>query len=236
MDRLEDAEVEAAWAAYREDGDQQALELLIVHYQPLVAYFARKALAKAPAHQDPEEILSFAQRGLLDAISKFDPAQRVQFTTYASRRIPGAIVDGQREADPLTRPIRARVRALAEAQRRLEEEHGRPANVAELAADLQLPEDEVRHLQVQQQTLTAELDEALVDPSHFEISVEVDAFERVAIQMLARRITELTDRDRLFLLLYYEDGLSLAQVGAQLGINDSRASQIRREMVRALAS
>jgi RNA polymerase sigma factor FliA len=79
--RLTPEELADAWTAYRRDGDPEALDVLVRGYAPLAGYLAHRALVKAPEHQDPEEILSFAQDGLLDALRKFDPAQGVKFET-----------------------------------------------------------------------------------------------------------------------------------------------------------
>src|SRR3954468_20951476 len=87
---MQDRELlDAAWAAYREDDDPDALDFLVRCYAPLAGYLAQRALAKAPEHQEPEEILGFAQDGLLDALGKFNPAVGVKFETYATRRIAG---------------------------------------------------------------------------------------------------------------------------------------------------
>ena len=106
---LSESELEGLWQVYAEDGDPVALEALVIHYEPLARYLARRALAKAPAHQDAEDLISYAHRGLLDAILKFEPGRGLKFETYASRRIGGEIIDGLRRQDPLTRTTRQRV-------------------------------------------------------------------------------------------------------------------------------
>jgi RNA polymerase sigma factor for flagellar operon FliA len=237
VERLTEEELQALWSLYVDEKDQVALEALVIHYEPLARYLARRALAKAPPHQAAEDLLSYAHRGLLDAITKFEPGRNLKFETYASRRIGGEIIDGLRRQDPLTRPVRQRVKQLKEGQHSLWESLGRTPTVDELAEFMGVTVDEVRSLQVAQQTLTRELDDTVAEQlrtDDFEVAVECGSLEEAAISLLAQRIPELSDRDRLFILLYYDENLSLTAIGAQMGVNDSRASQIRREMIRAL--
>lgn len=234
--RLSDEEVAALWAAYGAEPNGPALEALIAHYEPLARFLARRALAKAPAHQDAEDLISSAHQGLLDAVRRFEPARGLKFETYASRRIAGAIVDGQRKDDPLTRSARKRVNALRDAQRALWSELGRQPAIEELANVLGESEATVRELLVQQQTLTKELDAASEVASVSDASEDLD-LESLACESreeLAARLAHLGARDRVFVLLYYVEQRTLREIGQRFGCSDSRCAQIRKEVMHTL--
>jgi RNA polymerase sigma factor for flagellar operon FliA len=234
-----DEELAKVWAWLQEDQDPEALEILTVHYEPLARYLARRALAKAPAFQDREDMLSYAHHGLLDAIKKFEPGRGIKFETYASRRITGEIIDGLRKQDPLTRQMRKRVSALRDAQVRHWDASGREATVEQLAAALDESVTAVRELMVTQQTLTKELDESFAGDSGAalvatETEHEVEAEEDQMMVGLSRMLPRLSERDRTFLVLYYCEKRSLRDIGKQFGVSDSRCAQIRRDMLQSM--
>jgi RNA polymerase sigma factor FliA len=227
-------ELAQLWAWYSEDHSPEALEILTAHYEPLARYLTRRALARAPAHQDKEDLLSYAHHGLLDAIRKFDPTRGFKFETYASRRITGSIIDGLRSQDPLSRPVRKRVSALRDAQLRHWENRGRSPTVEELAEDIGESVEAVRLLLVHQQTLTKELDAAVAETHFTDGDAEAVLEEEGLIEGLATLLPRLSQRNRLFVLLYYVDKRSLRDTGKVLGISDSRCAQIRREALQSL--
>lgn len=231
---MNDSDLAQLWEWYQETKAPEALEMLTAHYEPLARYLTRRALAKAPPHQDKEDLLSYAHHGLLDAISKFEPERGFKFETYASRRITGAIIDGLRSQDPLSRPVRKRVSALRDAQVRHWDKMGRSATVEELAADIGESVAAVRELLIHQQTLTKELD-ATVAESHFtDGDAEAILEEEALAEGLAQRLPLLSERDRVFATLYYVEKRSLRDTGKALNVSDSRCAQIRREVLHAL--
>lgn len=233
--RLTDQEVSDLWGSFGM-GQKSALEGLVRHYEPLARFLARRALAKAPAHQDAEDLISSAHQGLLDAIQRFEPDRGLKFETYASRRIAGAIVDGQRKDDPLTRSARKKVNTLRDAQRDLWSELGRQPSVPELAAAMGVDQTAVRDLMVQQQTLTKELDGAAEQATVSSISddLELESLSDQSREELAERLARLSARDRIFVLLYYVEQQTLREIGSRFGCSDSRCAQIRKEVMNTL--
>lgn len=153
-----EADLAAIWEVYIETRSPQALEILVAHYEPLARYLAHRARTRAPAYQDADDLLSYAHHGLLDAIPRFEPERGFKFETYASRRITGEIIDGLRKQDPLSRPVRRRVKTLAAAEADLQDALNRQPTIKELAAALSLPEEEIRELLVLRQTLNRSID------------------------------------------------------------------------------
>ena len=231
---MTDEELTQTWEWWQTTQDPQALEVLVAHYEPLARYLARRALAKAPPHQDKEDLISYAHHGLLDAIKKFEPERGFKFETYASRRITGEIIDGLRKQDPLSRPVRKRVSALRDAQVRHWDTWGRSPTVEELAADIGESVESVRELLVHQQTLTKELDQSVAESHTTEGDAEAELAEEEMVVGLSDRLVRLSERDRVFVILYYIERLSLRDTGKALGVSDSRCAQIRRDIMLSL--
>lgn len=242
---LSQEDLDAIWVSYVETQDPETLEFLVAHYESLARYLARRALAKAPPYQDPEDILSYAHHGLLDAIARFEPG-RVKFETYATRRIAGAIIDGQRRQDPLGRAVRKGVKTLASAEDALWNLLGREPTVAEMAAELGEPEAHVRELLVTRQTLMSSLNESFDDSGEpvrdetvsglvEQSEAEVSAFMREIAIAISVRLARLSPRERAFMLLYYCERRNLREVGDILSISRPRCGQIRNDALASLA-
>lgn len=233
--KRDDSDLVPVWAAYKETGDMDALELLVARYAPLASYLARKALKRAPAHQDAEDMLSFAQHGLLDAIRRFDLDAGVKFETYATRRIAGNILDEQRRMDPLTRPLRTRVKAVNSATEALWEELGRNPTVAEVAARSELTEAQVREAQASVKTMVAELDTASVDASHRIGDEAVTTVQLADLRgRIAHRLTELDEFGMVWLLVFYCDGHEQRDAMKTLGVNPKGCQDARDRVLRGL--
>lgn len=246
MSGLSQEEIDEIWRSYVEDRDPETLEFLVAHYESLARYLARRALAKAPPYQDAEDILSYAHHGLLDAIARFEPG-RVKFETYATRRIAGSIIDGQRRQDPLGRAARKGVKALAATEDALWNKLGREPTVSELAQELGEAEDQIRELLLTRQTLMSSLSELFADsgePVRDEITTglieqspaEVEAFLRDITAAIAERLPRLSEKERAFVLLYYCERRNLRQVAGILGVSRPRCGQIRLDILESLAT
>ena len=234
MNELELAE---AWEHYTGLACEVALDRLVRHYTPLARFLARRAILRAPEYQEADDLLSDAQHGLLDAIKRFEPARGFKFETYASRRIAGAIVDGQRRNDPLTRAARKSVNQLRDATHAFWTSHNRQPTVEDLAEALDLPADEVRHLLVARQTVTSELPADLdVRGSDNTGDVVLQSQAEQVTVAVATRLARLDERARSFAFMYYVERRTLREIGSVLGCSDSRCAQIRKEVVAALTA
>lgn len=244
-EQLTREQLDEIWRDYVSTRDTETLEFLVVHYESLARYLARRALAKAPPHQDAEDILSYAHHGLLDAIARFEPG-RVKFETYATRRIAGAIIDGQRRQDPLGRAARKGVKDLAQNEDLLWSRLGREPTVGELAQELGESEDQIRELLVTRQTLMSSLDESFNDsgePVRDEITTglvahstaETETFMAEVSAALSERLPQLTEKERAFVVLYYCEHRNLREVSEILGISRPRCGQIRLDALESLS-
>ena len=243
------AVVALLWREYKQDATHEARERLILHYSPLVKFVAGRVASGLPQSIEQSDLVSYGIFGLIDAIDKFDPARGFKFETYAISRIKGAIIDELRSIDWVPRSIRAKARAVERAYSKLENELKRSPDDREVAAELDLGEEELNHVlsQVSFTGLVA-LDELLgrqqgaggdgggsatvgdtiADRAHD----PVEAFETDEMKhLLADAINRMPDRERLVLTLYYYEGLTLAEVGGVLGVTESRVCQIHTKAI-----
>jgi RNA polymerase sigma factor FliA len=227
------------WDEYKRRGTSNARERLILHYSPLVKFVAGRVGAGLPQSVEQGDLVSYGMFGLIDAIEKFDPARGFKFETYAIARIKGAIIDELRSIDWVPRSVRAKARAIERAYSTLENDLRRTPDDGELAHELGISEAELADWlsRISFVGLVA-LDEILpagdlpgastvgdlvVDPAHDPVAAfEVDEMKH----LLADAINRAPDRERLVLTLYYYEGLTLSEIGAVLGVTESRACQI----------
>ncbi len=220
----------AAWREFQAGGDPRLREALIDHYAALVPYIARRVAANAPAHVDREEFISYGYFGLIDAVDRFEPGRGIKFETYATKRIRGAILDGLRSEDNLTRLARKRIKDARLVMAEYEARFNREPTIEEIAAQLGVTTAELSSaLQLEN---TGSMPEQVVDLGGDDPEVELEVAD--ARSRLAERVARLPERDRAFVLLYYCQAMTLIDVGAELGVSDSRAGQIRLEVLRAL--
>jgi RNA polymerase sigma factor for flagellar operon FliA len=241
------AVVAELWDDYKTNSNHETRERLILHYSPLVKFVAGRVAAGLPQSIEQTDLVSYGIFGLIDAIDKFDPARGFKFETYAISRIKGAIIDELRSIDWVPRSVRAKARAVERAYSKLENELRRTPEDREIAAELEMNEEELNHLlsQVSFTGLVA-LDELLGRQQNGESQGSatvgdtiadrnhdpVEAFEVGEMKhLLADAINRMPDRERLVLTLYYYEGLTLAEIGAILSVTESRVCQIHTKAI-----
>lgn len=235
----EQHELDAAWAALAERDDPDAIDLLVREYASLARYLARRATAKAPAYQDPDDLLSYAHGGLLDAIRLFEPAVGVKFETYATRRIAGAIIDGQRRQDPLARGTRKDVKAMQAVVHDFWEQAHREPTVAEIAHAIDKTEDEVREIRVAQKSLNASIEarhEAGLDSPSIGAGTEVNTQLVEARRRVAFKLSSLAPDQRAFVLTHYVDQQTLRATAQALKVSNVACRDTRRAVLDRLTA
>jgi len=229
------------WAVFKESGDRTARERLILHYAPLVTMVAGRVGAGLPSTVEQADLVSYGMFGLIDAIEKYDAERSVKFETYASARIRGAIIDELRAIDWIPRSVRTKARAVDRAYGELEAELRRQPTEHEVAERLEMGVGELRAIFTQLSTVNvAALDEilgagsergdslslldTLQDHGTPDPAATVEVAETKAL--LARAIERLGEREKIVLVLYYYEGMTLAEIGRVLGVTESRISQM----------
>jgi RNA polymerase sigma factor for flagellar operon FliA len=248
---VKEVELRDLWRRYKVDGDSSARERLVVAYSPMVKFIAGRLGAGLPSHVDDADLISYGLMGLIGAIERFDLERGIKFETFAMTRIRGAIIDELRSLDWVPRSVRSRAREIEAAQAKLEHELQRAPTEAELAARLEISEDELQTslLEIANSSVYA-LDElwTVSDSSGDQVSLldtisdprAEDPQESLASSevkdRLAEAIATLPEREQLVVALYYYENLTLREIGEVLGVTESRVSQLHTKAVMRLKS
>jgi RNA polymerase sigma factor for flagellar operon FliA len=199
-----------------------------------------------PAQVEVEELVGVGLVGLIDAASRFQPALGVPFDAFARRRIHGAMLDALRGLDWAPRAVRKMRRDVDAAMSAARHRQQREPSEADVARELNVsvPEyekmlDQIRAVDLAQ---IRQLDASAPGSPIFEVALDpgegpLARLERVELrEHLARAIAELPERERQILSLYYEKELTLAEIGAVIGVGESRVSQLRSQAVARVRS
>ena len=221
-----DADAIDSWRAYKQSGDLEARNRLVLRYSPLVKYVAGRIRPGLPTSVDMADLISDGVLGLMDAIEKFDPERGLQFQTYAVSRIRGAIIDGLRAGDWVPRSVRAKVRQVEEAHVALEHRLGRTPEDHEVAAELGISLRELNEIYSKSAHTgvgyLADLAAEDAGPATHDLDLEDEEMRSVLVQA----IRKLPERDQIIVTLYYFEGLTLSEIGEVLGVTESRVSQL----------
>jgi RNA polymerase sigma factor for flagellar operon FliA len=240
----EDADLDLQWASWLDDHSSAARDHLIVHYSPLVKFVAGRIGAGLPSSVDAGDLVSSGVFGLIDAIERFDLDRGVKFETFAVPRIRGAIYDGLRQLDWVPRSVRTRAKEVERAFSNLEHRLGRAPTDPELAESLNIRENELANwLRSISTTTIGPLDRAIAagaEPAEADGPGSNSPSDHVEDRELSRamrdEIRKLPDREKLVLSLYYDEGLTLDEIGDVIGVTKSRVSQIHTKSVLHLRS
>lgn len=217
---------------------------LVEQYAPLVKRIAYHLLARLPASVQVDDLMQAGMMGLLEASGKYDSGKGASFETYAGIRIRGAMLDEVRKGDWAPRSVHRNSRLVSAAIRAVEARTGRDAKDHEIAAELQMSLDE--YYSILGDTLGSRLfsfDDLLQAGEQGEVSEEADGlhvgpFQELANerfqQALADAITNLPEREKLVLSLYYDEELNLKEIGQVLGVSESRVCQLHSQCVARL--
>ncbi|WP_386081565.1 RNA polymerase sigma factor FliA [Vreelandella sp. F11] len=213
---------------------------LLTQYMPLVRRQALTLQVRLPASIELDDLIQAGMVGLLEALGRFDATQGATFATFASQRIRGAMMDELRTRDWLPRSVRRSARAVDSAVRQLEQLLGRAPEENEIAQHLDMPLSEYQ--QLLNDTNSGQLlpFEELVADGGEPVSNELgnSPFEQLLDgqqrQTLIDAIEALPEREKLLMALYYQEELNLKEVGAVLGVTESRVSQLHSQAVSRL--
>jgi len=230
------------WSAYKTTGNSEAKKALIECYIRLVDYVVNRMAIGLPKSVSRDDLNSHGSIGLIDAIDKFDYLRGLQFETYASWRIRGAIIDGLRQGDWVPRSVREKAKRLEEAYQKLEQEHLRSVSDQEIMAYLQVNEQEFQQLlqDVSITTICSLEDPLKEDESETRLSLLIDdkavnpesTVKDIYIKdVLAKGIERLTDKERTVVSLFYYDELSLSEIAEVMSLTPSRISQLHSKAI-----
>lgn len=223
-------------ASTYEKSAAKSLTINVEDYALLVKRIAHHMMARMPPCVQVEDLIQAGMIGLLEASKKYDASKGASFETYAGIRIRGAIVDEMRRGDWVPRSVHRNGRRIADAIASIEARTGNDANDQDVAEELEMSLEDYHNilndsvscrLYSFEETYTEdnsilednEVSQPLVAPS--------EGVERDSLKMsLANAITQLPERERLVLALYYDEELNLKEIGQIIGVSESRVSQI----------
>ncbi len=234
------------WKSYKQDQSNQELRnLLIERYLPLVRYNAERVWAKLPEGVDLNDLISAGVFGLMDAIDAFDLGRGVKFETYCVPRIRGAMLDELRTMDWVPRLVRSKASKLESARKEAEAEFGRPPSDSEMAQRLRIPLPEYEKLKSEASAVNlVSLNKKWYETDSYKDVREVDILEDskgedptrgIQKRDLMKLVTKgLNRNERLIIILYYYEELTMKEIGNTLGLSESRVSQMHSSIVARL--
>ena len=208
----------------------------------MVKKLAHLLKARLPASVEVDDLIQAGMIGLLDAVSRYEEVHGAQFETYAMQRIRGAMIDELRSSDWLPRGVRQNMRKIESAMTQLEQRLGRPPSESEVAAQLKLPLSSYQSMLGEgsgHQLIYYEDFHENEDGEHFLDRYAMDlvdeplqvlmnaGFRRAVVQA----IEELPEREKILMGLYYEQELNLKEIGAIMGVSESRVSQLHSQAI-----
>ncbi len=221
------------------------LNTMLRQYSPLVRRLAHQMIAKLPANVEIDDLIQVGMIGLTDALSRFDAGQGVQFETFATQRIRGAMLDELRGADWLSRGTRKQQRDIESAVHRLEQRLGRVPQESEIAKEMGMTLQgyqemlgKVRGTQlIYLEDMSGDegdsdyLDRHVADEGNDPLSLMQDHRMR---QALVEAIKNLPEREQYVMSMYYEQDMNLKEIAAVLGVTESRVCQLHSQSIARL--
>jgi RNA polymerase sigma factor for flagellar operon FliA len=211
---------------------------LVVAHVGLVKALAQRLARRLPAQVEVADLVSIGVLGLVEAAGRYRASTGVPFDAFARRRVQGAMLDALRDLDWAPRSLRKLRRHVDSTLVQLRSQLGREPNEQELATALEMTEEQFNHSMEQLRSLEVAMVRPLDDSGPdrqplLDICIDPDVGPEVRLErrelkgLLASAIRRLPDRERQVLALYYEEEMTMAEIGEVLGVCESRVSQLR---------
>jgi len=247
--RLPAEELDKLWRQYQETPAEEIRNLLVEHYLPVVKYTAARIYGLLPNSVDQNDLMSAGVFGLMEAIDHFDLERGVKFETYCTCRVRGAILDELRSQDWLPRVARQRAQKLEAVYRDLRSQLGREPHDEELADAFGVPVKELNKIIMEANTASMmSLDRDRSPSGNYdgeefsELNLLADGRVADPAERLQRHDVisivgkGLSEQERLILVLYYFERLTMKEIGCVMGVTESRISQIHGRVLLRLRS
>ena len=218
---------------------------MVERHAPLVKRIACHLINRLPACVQLEDMVQAGMIGLLEASGKYDETQGASFETYAGIRIRGSMLDEIRKNDWAPRSVHRKAREVAQAVREIENQHGRDARDIEIAETLDMSlgeyykilQDNSYHKVLSVDDTSVNTGETMLESMSDNAPGILDGMHKDDMQrLLSDAIAGLPERERLVMALYYDEELNLREIGAVMGVSESRVSQIHSQAIIRLQS
>lgn len=243
--RLSENELEVLWDKYLSDkSDKHSRDLLIVQYIYLVRYAVGRVKVSLPATISIEDITGYGVEGLINAVERFSPQKATRFETYALIRIRGSIIDKIRAQDFLPRTVRKKIKDIKQATEILKQELGRVPTATEIANYLDMDVEKVNQIMSEDVTITSIYDKRGSSEDSMEIIDTIEDSHKLNPQErmeeknvktdLQKALQRLPERERVLLVLYYQENMTMKEIGSTLGMSESRVCQLHAQGIMKL--
>lgn len=246
--RISPSEVLSLWQEYHRTGDRGLRDRLIFTFTPMVRYIVYRKVREVPAQCDVEDFLSCGLEALIRSIDRYDPEKGASLEQYAWTRIQGAVLDELRRHDWAPRSLRRAERAINGARRTFAAQHDRQPTRDELALELgmsvsalstRLDELALADVGSLNQTVRSEDDTTIeridtLESGDIDCDPAISAERRQAKERFRGAFAKLSPRERQVAVLLYVEDWTLRDIGARLGVSESRVCQIHSELRRKL--
>lgn len=242
--KLSEEELIATWEHYLSNRDKESRDVLIVQYIYLIRYVVGRVKVSLPSTISIEDIAGYGVEGLINAIERYSPQKNTRFETYALIRIRGAIIDKIRSQDFLPRSLRQKIKVLKEAQEYLKQELGRMPTTQEIANYADMTPEKVSQLLSEDVVMTSiyekkgssedsmEIIDTIEDSNR--LNPQEEAEDKNIKQELENALQRLPERERIIMVLYYQENMTLKEIGVTLEMSESRACQLHAQGIMKL--
>lgn len=243
--RLSEEELIALWEKYLADKtNKQARDTLIVQYIYLVRYVVGRVKVSLPVTISIEDIAGYGVEGLINAIERFSPQKNTRFETYALIRVRGAILDRIRSEDFLPRSVRKKIKDIKQAAEVLKQQLGRTATSTEIANYLDMDVDKVNQVMSEDVVVTSIYDKRGTSEDSMEIIDTIEDSNKLNPQErmeeknvktdLQKALQRLPERERVLMVLYYQENMTMKEIGETIGMSESRVCQLHAQAIMKL--
>lgn len=243
--RLSEDELTALWESYFKDkNNKQIRDALIVQYIYLIRYVVGRIKVTLPSTISVEDIAGYGVEGLINAIERFSIQRNTRFETYALIRIRGAILDRIRSEDFLPRSVRRKIKEIKVAQEHLKQEIGRMPTTTEVANYLDMDVEKVNQILSEDTVMTSIYDRKGANDDSVEIidtiqdtnklNPQENMEEKNVKQELERALQRLPERERIIMVLYYQENMTLKEIGSTINMSESRVCQLHAQAIMKL--
>lgn len=243
--RFDDMPMEQVWLTYQETHSEEIRNFLMEKFLPLVRYNADRIYARLPDEVDIEDLMSAGIFGLKDAIDAYDLDRQVKFETFSAARIRGAILDELRSMDWVPRLVRHRTSKVEHARQQLEMRSGKPASDDEVSRFLEVDGEQFdKYMRDSHSVSTISLTRRCFGTDGTKEVREIDVIRddsqanplgEIQRKDLKHLLTKgLSRAERLIVVLYYYEGMTMKEIGATLDLSESRVSQMHSSILARL--
>ena len=243
--RMSEDELTELWQSYLSDkSNKNYRDTLIVQYIYLIRYVVGRVKVTLPQTISIEDIAGYGVEGLINAIERYSPQKNTRFETYALIRIRGSILDKIRAQDFLPRSVRKKIKEIKNAQEQLKQELGRMPTTNEIASFVNMEPDKVVQLMSEDATITSIYDKKGTADDSVEIidtiedtnklNPQENAEEKNVKYELEKALMRLPERERIIMVLYYQENMTMKEIGETINMSESRVCQLHAQGIMKL--